>query len=819
MTPRPPRRRSCLGRLLRGCAVLFLAAGAALTVALLALVAWMQAAPRTGGVEVRDVTGLVRIAPDRVVAPRTIEEVQALVAAHDGPISIGGGRFSMGGQIGTDGALFLDMRGLDRIVSLDPAARRVVVEAGATWRDVIEAADPHDLSVKIMQSYADFTVGGTLSVNAHGRYVGEGPVVGSVRSIELVLADGRRVRASRTENPDLFHGAIGGYGALGVIVTAELELVPNTRVERRAERMAVDAFRPWFDANIRGRSEPVFFNADLYPPDYDDLVAITYAETNRPVTVRARVRPPARSGPVDHLLQWWVSEAPGGKRARADLLDPARLASQPVVWRNHEASYSVAELEPPSRERHTWVLQEYFVPVDRFDDFVPRLREIFRRWDVNVANVSIRHVAPDPHTLLTWAPVESFAFVVYYKQSTDPAEQERVGEWTRELVDAALACDGRWYLPYQILATDAQFHRGYPRARELFALKRRVDPDYTFRNRLLERYLPPSPGYGAPPVDEAAVRERLAARPTWARPEEQTFLTVPEWSVVHLTDELGAFLAEHPASEFPWFRAIGRYWSVYRAMWGATRHRYPTNVPYHAMLAVVGASFTAEFAAKGLWEGTIGRALAGDRVVEDDLYAEFTADLGAFTHHTPWYAYPFGARRAEMLSAGGRATPRRMERRLAGVLDLMAKQAWAAVVSRATAAAYAPEAEVVEAWIRPGGRDPSGVPGVTVLEPLGGGDLLVSLPRYEPFTAAVLELARQGVEFVEVAGGRRIVVQVRVPATHIGLRAWGDVLYDRPMLTDPDTRRALLEIPVRRLDEALPGLEASGAVVEHVHDY
>src|SRR5690606_33545076 len=126
----------------------------------------------------------------------------------------------MGGQIGTDGALLIDMRGLDRVLSLDPAARRVVVEAGATWRDVVEAADPHDLSVRIMQSYADFTVGGTLSVNAHGRYVGEGPVIGSVRSIELVLADGRRVRASRSENADLFHGAIGGYGALGVIVTA-----------------------------------------------------------------------------------------------------------------------------------------------------------------------------------------------------------------------------------------------------------------------------------------------------------------------------------------------------------------------------------------------------------------------------------------------------------------------------------------------------------------------------------------------------------------------------------------------------------------------
>lgn len=814
-----PRRRSWFARLFRVALDLVLLAAVTLAVAVVVLVLWLRSGPPLGPEEVRDVTGLVRIAPDRVVRPRTVDELRALVAAHDGPISVGGGRFSMGGQIGADGALFLDMRDLDRVVEVDPEARTVVVEAGATWRDVIEAVDPHDLSVKIMQSYADFTVGGTLSVNAHGRYVGEGPVVRSVRAIELVLADGRLVRASRTERPELFAGAIGGYGALGVIARAELDLAPNARVERRAEPMPVTAFTGWFDEHVRGHDEHVFFNADLYPPDYDQLVAITFSETDRPVTVPERVQPPQRSGPTDHLLQWWISEVPGGKQARAKLLDPARLASRPVVWRNHEASYSVAELEPPSRERSTWVLQEYFVPVERFDDFVPRMREVFQRWGVNVANVSVRHVEPDPESLLSWAPVESFAFVVYYKQSTDAAEWDRVGEWTRELVDAVLDCGGRWYLPYQIHATDEQLHRGYPRARELFALKRRVDPDYTFRNRLLERYLPPGPGYGAPPVDEEAVRARLRERPTWARPEDQTFLTVPEWSVVHTADELGAFLEEHPPSAFPWFASIGRYWSLYRAVWSATRHRYPANWGYHVMLGVVGASFTAEHAAKGAWENTIGRLLEGERVPEDDAYARLTAEYGAFTHHTPWYAFPFAARRDEMLAAGGEATPRRMERRLAGVLDLTAKQAWASAVAAATRAAYEPQAEVVEAWIRPGAVDVARVPGVTVLEALGGGDLLISLPRYEPFTAAMLELARQGVEIVEVAGGQRLVVQVRVPADHAGLATWGDVLFDRPLLTDPGTRRALLEVPVRRLDETLPALEASGAVVEHLYDY
>lgn len=67
-------------------------------------------------------------------------------------------------------------------------------------------------SCKIMQTYSNFTVGGSLSVNVHGRYIGEGPLIRLVESIEVVLADGKEVIASRTENPEIFFAAIGGFG-------------------------------------------------------------------------------------------------------------------------------------------------------------------------------------------------------------------------------------------------------------------------------------------------------------------------------------------------------------------------------------------------------------------------------------------------------------------------------------------------------------------------------------------------------------------------------------------------------------------------------
>jgi FAD/FMN-containing dehydrogenase len=130
--------------------------------------------------------------------------------------------------------------------------------------------------------------------------------------------------------------------------------------------------------------------------------------------------------------------------------------------------------------------------------FVPRMRRILQAHEVNAVNVSIRHALPDPGTYLAWAPNEVFAYVLYYKQRTDPASKREVWRWTRELIDAAVRSGGRYYLPYQPVATRAQFAAAYPRATELFAVKRRVDPTGKFTNALWDLYQPEADGSFAP---------------------------------------------------------------------------------------------------------------------------------------------------------------------------------------------------------------------------------------------------------------------------------------------------------------------------------
>ncbi|MFB9844178.1 FAD-binding protein [Mucilaginibacter ginsenosidivorans] len=438
-----------------------------------------------------DVTKLNPILVSKIFKPKSVNDLCDFVKNSIGPISVGGGRFSMGGQTASPYSTHIDMRGLNKIIHFSESAKVIEVQAGIRWCDIQQYIDEYDLSIKTMQTYANFTVGGALSVNAHGRYIGMGPAVLSVRSINVVLANGNLVHASLNENKEIFFGAIGGYNAIGIIAEVELELADNVPMKRVQQKMKVADYKSYFFENVRANKKAIFHNGDIYPPKYKRVRAISWIETNEKPTVKTRLMPLRESYPAERYFLWAFTETPLGKWRREFVIDPLVYRNKKIHWRNYEAGYDVAELEPKSRVNSTYVLLEYFVPVNRFDEFEQAMAKIFIRYDVNVLNVSIRHAKADPGTYLAWAREEVFAFVVYYKQRTDAISKNKVAVWTRELADAVIAVNGAYYLPYQVHATADQFHRAYPDAGKLFALKAKLDPDNRFRNTLWDTYYKP----------------------------------------------------------------------------------------------------------------------------------------------------------------------------------------------------------------------------------------------------------------------------------------------------------------------------------------
>jgi len=437
---------------------------------------------------VNDVTQINPVLVARVENPKTVEELQSIIKMSDRSICIGGGRFSMGGQTASEGSIHIDMRHLNNVIEFSSENKTIKVQAGIRWCDIQQYIDKYDLSVKIMQTYANFTVGGALSVNCHGRYIGLGSVILSVKSLDVILASGEFVHTSEKERPELFFATIGCYNALAVIVQVELDLEENVAVKRSHKKMPSEAYKKYFFENIRENKDIVFHNGDIYPPNYKNVRAVSWIKTKEKPTVKTRLMPLAAAYPIERYFIETFSKSHFGKWRREFIIDPIVFASKRIHWRNYEAGYDVLELEPESRKRNTYVLQEYFISVKKFNEFSASMSEIFTRYKVNVINVSIRHAKTDSGSLLAWAKDEVFAFVVWYKQGTSEMDKNKVAVWTRELIDISVSLNGSYYLPYQPHATKEQFHKAYPKAEKLFELKKQLDPTFKFRNVIWDTY-------------------------------------------------------------------------------------------------------------------------------------------------------------------------------------------------------------------------------------------------------------------------------------------------------------------------------------------
>lgn len=436
-----------------------------------------------------DITQLNPIIVERVVYPKSTDEVIALIKTHAGPIAIAGGKYSMGGQTAADHALQINIKKLNHIINFKPDIKEITVETGTTWRQIQELIDPYNLSVQIMQSYDNFTVGGSLSVNVHGRYVGQGPIILSVKQIKLVLANGSLITASPTQNAPIYYSAIGGYGAMGVITEATLSLVENTKLRRTSTLLPISHYKSFFQNTIINDNDAVFHNTVIYPPDYQTVRAVTYIKTNQPLTITDRLQPKQQSYYLQQAQLALLSKSNLAKQLRK-LYDSLTYSKPLRLWRNYEASYSVEELAPISTSNSSFVLQEYFIPIEQFDVFYPQLIRILKSHHVNVINISIRQAKKDPGSYLAWAKTDVFAFVIYYQQGITQQDKQQVKNWTKELITAAIHSGGSYYLPYQIIASQKQFNQAYPRANEFFTLKKQLDPTNKFRNKLLEQYNP-----------------------------------------------------------------------------------------------------------------------------------------------------------------------------------------------------------------------------------------------------------------------------------------------------------------------------------------
>lgn len=206
----------------------------------------------------------------RPEGPDEVSEALAAAAAAGRTVGLRGAGCSYGDASVNGAGDVLDISRMDRILDFDPVSGVADCEGGVTIEALWKHALPRGFWPRVVSGTMRPTLAGAAAMNIHGKNNFKVGTIGdAILDVDLVLPSGERVLASRDENPELFHAAIGGLGMLGCITRVRLETkrihsgdidVCGVSVESLGEMMAyieehlgdADYLVGWLDCFAKG---------------------------------------------------------------------------------------------------------------------------------------------------------------------------------------------------------------------------------------------------------------------------------------------------------------------------------------------------------------------------------------------------------------------------------------------------------------------------------------------------------------------------------------------------------------------------------------
>ncbi len=400
-------------------------------------------------------------------------------------VSIGGRRHSMGGQTFSKDAVFLNMLKFNN-VTYNPTTKTVSAQAGATWKKVQEILVRHGRSVKVMQSDNIFTVGGSIGVNVHGWQVSSAPLGSTILQMTVITHDGEIKTISPSLNSELFHAVIGGYGMFAIIVDAELETVPNSLVKFHALFTSAKNLHEAFEKNIKNnpKIELAYARLSTDPDNLLNEVGLFWYENQKTFAPKNNISPEKLVAIKRSIFRLSEYHSLGKKlRWLAEKTYTKMLAGKQTLLSRNDAMNTDIHILWPLYGKKKDVLHEYFIPTKNVSQFIEKLRKHVINHKINILNVTIREVQKDTISSLPYAKEDVYGIVCFFSQEQTPEAEEKMRNFTQDVIDDALAVKGTFYLPYRLHYTAKQLLSSYPGIKRWIRLKKHYDPNSLFQSQ------------------------------------------------------------------------------------------------------------------------------------------------------------------------------------------------------------------------------------------------------------------------------------------------------------------------------------------------
>ena len=433
-----------------------------------------------------DVSKLEKTSIKHYFTPSNIDDIIKIIkfaSSNNLHISLKGQSHTMGGHT-LNNDIIIDMALMNKVKYLGNNIYNA--QAGATWIDVIYYLNKYKKTPHTLQSYSNFSVGGSVSANIHG-VTSDDPLIKSIISLRIIDSSGNIIDCSRNNNYILFKHIIGGYGLFGIIIDVTLKANNNYLIKMDCISLNQNNFIEEYLKLVNNKDFLVKI-ARVNIINLNDINVYVYKKNNNDKIKSYLAKEPDEMSIINKLIYKWIVPISLFQSFRYTY---ENIFEHPIDWspKNtvndlmYESSNDMANLyQPLFKNNDTFILQEYFIAPKYFNSWFSKFKLIISSISnkIKLLNITLRYVSKDDESILNYAKNDSIAIVLYFRINRN--NDDILGNLQKKITKITIDYNGTFYLPYRKYYTFDTIKTVYPNINNFIKYKQDFDKNNLFSN-------------------------------------------------------------------------------------------------------------------------------------------------------------------------------------------------------------------------------------------------------------------------------------------------------------------------------------------------